>query len=137
MANTLKRIQGTDVEAVFSTAATGATPVLNWTEIDVTRKIGENEDSSAGSEFEQFSKGKRRADIVISGFEGGAENFSDLPEEGAEIKSLSCETTVEGEELMGEIADETKYGKIIVIEVNAKRTDKPSTWTIKARSGGH
>jgi len=137
MAQTLKRIDGTMADVIASTASTGATALTTWTKVRCTRKIEKNVDSAAGSTFEQFTPGKRSAQLEFEGFEGLAENFSDLPAEGAELKSLSCLTDADSYELFGELADESKYGKIIVTEVMAERTEKPSTWTMKAESGGH
>lgn len=137
MANTLLRVKGEHVDLIASEAATGATALTNWTEVDVEIVGNDYDDPSAGSPIDGFTPGRKRANITITGYVGGAENMSQLPQVDDELKSLSCETNnADAFELLSDIADESKYGKIIVRKTNYKQTDAPGTWTITARSGG-
>lgn len=131
-----ERTRGQDVELVASKLASGATALQKWTNFTAEAAIGEDEATAAPSEYEQFTPAPRKATGSVSGYVGGAETMAELPQPGDELLTLAVQTVTEGVELLNDLGDPAKYGKIVVTKVNYEQSGKPGTWSFDWRSGG-
>ena len=131
-----ERVRGQDVELVASKLATGATPLTKWTNFSADAQIGEDEATACPAGFEQFTPAPCKATGSVSGFAGGVETMAELPQPGDELQTLAVQTVTEGVDLLNDLGDETKYGKIVVTKVHYDQSSKPGTWSFDWRSGG-
>lgn len=138
MSTTLKRVRGQDVELVASKLGTGATALTNWTDFSADVMISEDDASAASAGFDQFTVGRRKATGSVKGFVGTNEVLAagGLPQIGDELQTLAVQTVTEGADLLPDLGDETKFGKIIVVKTHYGQTNKPGDYSFDWRSGG-
>lgn len=138
MSTTLKRVRGQDVELVASKLGTGATALTNWTDFSADVMISEDDASAASAGFDQFTIGRRKATGSVKGFVGTGETIAlaNLPQPGDELLTLAIQTVTEGANLLPDLGNVAKFGKIIVVKTHYGQTNKPGEYSFDWRSGG-
>lgn len=135
MSTELKRVRGQDVELTCSKLATDATPLSNWTKFSGQVQLSEDEATAASSGYDQFTDGRYSASGTVSGFAGGSEVVTDLPQPGDELLTMALATVEEGADMLGIICDESKVGPITVRSVKYDQDKGPASYEFTWKSG--
>lgn len=132
----LNKIIGQDVTLVASKAATGATALTNWTEIDAEVSIKTYDLTAAAARGDQKRAGRKSAKGSIKGFVGSTETMSNLPQPGDILATLHVQTVTEGADLLVDLfTDVATYGRIMVVKINYKQGDGGGTYGLDFESG--
>ncbi len=132
---TIPKVIGQDVVVIAAKAATGATALTNWTEIDGEFSIKTYDVTAASAKGEQKRAGRKAFKGSVKGLVGGTETMSNLPQIGDILQTVSIATVTEGANLLGDLSDATTYGKICVVKTNYKQSDAAGNYGFDFESG--